>query len=200
MRKNNSSLLFALVLLGFFIYKTFFSSIERSAGILVPEKPSQVNFDQPRLVDKVGKYSIIAKADYQIKARVLGVENYWFDHGSILSPLDFALGWQEMSDTQNLKYLSINQYGRFYFYSWKGEAPIEPEEIILSSANVHLIPKNESILARLKKIKTGNIVNLKGYLVDVQGPNQFKWQSSMVRTDKGNGACELLYVTDLNYY
>ncbi len=200
MRKSNSTFLFAFILFTFFIYKTFFNSIERPPGMLIKSMPIQKNLEEKMKIDSIDGYHIFAKSEYEIKARVLGVENYWLDGGSKVSPLDFALGWHEMSDSSVLKYLSINQYGRFYFYSWKGDPPIDEGEIVEASANVHLIPKNIEILNRLKKIKTGHIVTLKGFLVDVTNPNGFSWKSSMTRTDTGNGACELLYVTEINYY
>jgi len=46
-------------------------------------------------------------------------------------------------------------------------------------------------------VRTGQIVALSGYLVRVQGPDGWHWNSSMTRSDSGNGACELVWVQDL---
>jgi len=38
---------------------------------------------------------------------------------------------------------------------------------------------------------------MRGYLVNVTGPNGFNWNTSLRRDDTGNGACELFYVQAL---
>jgi len=51
----------------------------------------------------------------------------------------------------------------------------------------------------LKKIKNLNVndhIKLIGYLVKVNFDNG-TWESSLTRTDTGNGACEIMYVTDV---
>lgn len=67
----------------------------------------------------------------------------------------------------------------------------------MSSANMHLIPGNPNIDLRLRRLKPGHLVQIKGFLVNVTGPNGFLWRTSTLRTDTGNGACEIVWVTDL---
>lgn len=43
----------------------------------------------------------------------------------------------------------------------------------------------------------GQVVTLCGYLVRVQVPDGWHWNSSMTRSDSGNGACELAWVKDI---
>ena len=45
---------------------------------------------------------------------------------------------------------------------------------------------------------SGQIVTISGYLVDISGPDGFVWNTSMTRSDKGNGACEIVYVEALD--
>jgi len=40
-------------------------------------------------------------------------------------------------------------------------------------------------------------VQLSGYLVDAQGPDNFRWGTSLTRNDTGDGACELFLVESL---
>jgi hypothetical protein len=42
------------------------------------------------------------------------------------------------------------------------------------------------------------VVALTGYLVEVRGPDGFRWRSSLTREDTGNGACELVWVEKLD--
>ena len=49
----------------------------------------------------------------------------------------------------------------------------------------------------LKNIRQGDIVTLKGYLVRVEAKDGWRWKSSLTREDTGGGACELIFVEDL---
>jgi hypothetical protein len=136
-------------------------------------------------------------AYFGLEARVLSKRLYHNDAGSAISPVDLALGWGRMSDTTVIRKLNIRQSDRFYFYSWSQNPPIPMGEIVASSANMHLIPANENIRVRLERLKPGNLVHIKGFLVNVTGPNGFYWNTSTVRHDTGNGACEIVWVADL---
>jgi hypothetical protein len=141
-------------------------------------------------------YRITALAEFELQARVLAREDYRFDAGADLSPVDLALGWGRMSDESVLEHIKIAQGGRFYFW-YVNRFPIPRREIETHSANMHLIPGDETVAYRLKQIREGEVVAVRGYLVSVQGQNGFTWRSSLSRGDTGNGACELIWVEDL---
>jgi hypothetical protein len=61
-----------------------------------------------------------------------------------------------------------------------------------------MIPATTDLEGRLKKLRPGQIVTASGYLVDVRGPGGFAWNTSLSRTDTGNGACELFWVEALD--
>ena len=48
----------------------------------------------------------------------------------------------------------------------------------------------------MSKIDKNQNVYIKGYLVKVTKEN-YKWTSSMTRNDRGAGACELIWVTEI---
>jgi hypothetical protein len=129
-----------------------------------------------------------------VEARVLSKRSYRHDQGAAISPVDLALGWGRMSDTKVIDKLGIRQHDRFYFYSWPDLPPIDPGEIVVSSANMHMVPSSQLLAKELKRLKAGNLVRLEGYLVNVTGPEGFYWHTSTTRTDSGNGACELVWV------
>jgi hypothetical protein len=99
-----------------------------------------------------------------------------------------------MSDQAVLDHLNISQGNRFYFYEWRNTPPIPEKEIIDHSSNNHLIAADSSIARVISDLYPGEIVTLKGYLVNISKPNGFHWNTSLSRTDTGNGACEVFYV------
>ncbi|GIW33601.1 hypothetical protein [Meiothermus sp.] len=173
-------------------------SIARPPGVLAPQAPYQAPlnpWNEVRL-EKPG-YQFRPVAYFELEARVLSKRLYRYDAAAAISPVDLALGWGRMSDIAVISKLNIRQSDRFYFYAWSQEPPIPPGEIVVSSANMHLIPANDNIRERLERVKPGNLVKIKGYLVNVSGPDGFFWKTSTIRHDTGNGACEIVWVADL---
>lgn len=165
-------------------------------GVLAPQAPLQRPLaGAPPVLQKAG-YRIEPLARFALEARVLGVERYRFDRGAGLAPVDLALGWGRMSDTAVLNSVDVSQSGRFYYWRVQ-EFPIPRREIETSSANMHMVPADESIAKRLKSVHRGDIVALNGYLIEAHGPDGFDWKSSLTRNDTGNGACELVWVDRL---
>lgn len=65
-------------------------------------------------------------------------------------------------------------------------------------SNNHLITDNKKVAQKIKKIEIGDQIYLKGALVKYGfPPNQTIRGSSTTRTDRGNGACETVFVEDL---
>jgi hypothetical protein len=169
--------------------------IGRPGGVLVTEEPVQRQVATSLSRQRNG-YQIALLASFDIRARVIGAERYRFDRGATLSPVDLALGWGPMSDSDVLKQLSVSQGGRFY--SWRAKSYPVPRTVIEThSANMHMIPANDDIERRLKSIRAGNLVRIKGYLVEVINKDGFRWQSSLTRSDTGAGSCELVWVESL---
>ncbi len=170
--------------------------VRHGPGMVAPHLPSQTAIKNPTLVELDG-YQITPLADFEIEARVLGRERYYFDSSAALSPVDLALGWGPMSDERVLDELEISQSGRFYH--WRATTlPIPMTMISRHSANMHLIPGNTTVEGLLKgRIRPGQVVQLKGYLVAIAGPNGWNWRSSLTRDDTGGGACEVILVNDM---
>ncbi|MBS1971183.1 MAG: hypothetical protein JSU04_12795 [Bdellovibrionales bacterium] len=164
-------------------------------GVLVSESPVQKDISEKPI--KYKNVVLDPLAEYSIKARVLSTEHYWIDKLAHVVPIDVALGWGVMSDTKVIESLNIWQEGRFYFYSWRGDPPAEPRLITQSSANMHLIPSTEYVEQEIKKLRRGQLVELKGFLVRINFPDGSDAKSSLAREDSGAGACEIMWVQSI---
>ena len=182
------------LLLGVYVWSG--REISRPAGVLVAEEPVQREVSTTRTAEKAG-HRIAFLASFDVRARVLATERYWFDRGAALAPVDLALGWGAMSNSEVLRQLTIFQGGRFYNW-WAKTLPIARDLIETQSANMHMIPANGDVERRLKGLRAGNLVRIRGFLVEVTDRNGFRWKSSLTRNDTGGGACELVWVESLD--
>lgn len=178
----------------FFAWKHFYyigDAPELGPGAIAGGTPYQNPTDERSF--RKGDYTYYPRASFEVEARVLSASRYYFDQEARISPIDLALGWGQMSDEAIINQFDIWQEKRWY--EWEADnLPIPKYEVINNSANMHLIPDNEVIAEEFKKIRNGDLVDIKGYLVDVKKNTGWKWKTSMVRSDQGAGACEIIYV------
>lgn len=196
---NLRSVALVALALGLLAWAWSTRTITHPPGVLVPDEPVQSPPDGTKKPWVHEGMLFTALAEFDVRGRILGTERYRVDASAFLSPVDFALGWGRMSDTSVIEKLSISQYGRFYYYGWRGGPPIPPGEIVRSSSNMHLIPSTPSIRRALLRAKTGQVVRLQGQLVKVEGKDGWLWKSSLSRTDTGAGACEVIWVEDVEF-
>lgn len=163
-------------------------------GVVAAAEPQQAETASDVFAFK--GYTLQPLQDFSIEARVLGRETYRSDREADLAPVDLALGWGPMSDSAVLDKVKISQTGRFYF--WRvDEFPIPRQDIERSSANMHMIPADGTIERRLKDVRPGQVVRIQGWLVEARSGDGWRWRSSLTRHDTGAGACELIFVRDL---
>jgi hypothetical protein len=170
--------------------------IKYPAGVLIPLDPQQTATSDSPIA--YGNFQLTPLAHFAIDARVLHRKIYRWDKQASLVPVDLALGWGPMSDQSVLDQVSITQSMRFYWFEYKMPPPISKDEIISHSTNLHVIPATPAIAAQCKSVRVGALVHLSGDLVEAAGPGIGTWRSSLSRTDTGNGACELMLVTDFS--
>jgi hypothetical protein len=165
-------------------------------GVLAESEPLQINLADGEKV-KMGRWTLTARATYQVTARVLAREHYHFDSLADLVPEDLALGWGPMSDNRVLKTMQITQGNRFYYWRSSAATPIARDVIISHSANTHVIPADSVVAHQLARLRPGEVVTLKGELVDGQRKDGGWIRTSLVRNDTGAGACEVMLVTEV---
>jgi hypothetical protein len=164
-------------------------------GVLAQGEPQQTLIPERRL--QMGRWSLTVRATYQLTARVLARESYHFDVMSDLVPEDLALGWGPMSDNSVLHTIDISQSNRFYYWRASAATQLAREAIISHSANTHVIPQTPAIARALAHLRPGEVVTLSGELVDAVRDDGRALKTSLVRTDTGAGACEVMLVTDV---
>ena len=186
-------IIFLIILFGVGIYYHHTSKpVIQAAGVLAPNVPVQTPVENiPPFVRNA--YQITPIANFALKARVLGAKRYFFGRNADLSPVDLALGWGPMSDSAVLERIDISQSNRFYHW-YVREFPIPRHDIERNSANMHMIPANETIAKRLAQVREGQIIALKGYLINIRAEDGWHWYSSTTRNDTGFGACEVIWV------
>jgi hypothetical protein len=162
-------------------------------GTLAPDDPVQTDIDRAAPV-RHGRWLLTPRASYDITARILGREDYRFDRLADLVPEDLALGWGPMSDNHVLAAFDISQGARFYSWRPRGPLPIAREDVIVHSANTHLIPADARIRSELGRLRVGQVVHLSGTLVDAARDDGAWLRTSLTRTDSGAGACEVMLV------
>jgi hypothetical protein len=161
-------------------------------GILVTEDPRQRNLDTGAFIEH-GAWRLKPRAEFAATVRILHREDYSLDELAELVPTDFAVGWGPMSDSAVLADVEITQGNRFYY--WRTQHwPIARADIEAHSANWHVIPENDLVRASLDRARVGSLVEFRGQLVDVEG-RAGRRTTSLVRTDTGAGACEILLAT-----
>ena len=186
-----------LVLLAGLAYRDWsLREIEYPPGVLVSEVPTQVNVRGLASVTMDG-YELTPRAKFEIRARVLSRKDYSWGTEADLSPVDLALGWGVMSDQAVLDRIEISQGSRWYYTRYELPAPISDKEITQNSGNMHMVPAQNRIRKKLKEVRVGDIVRLRGTLVDIDHPSGWYWRTSLSRDDTGGGSCERVYLEEI---
>jgi hypothetical protein len=165
------------------------------------EDPSQapLSFQEPVVVElKKGEVRLTPVAEYKIAALVVGRETYSYGWNAKVSPIDLALAWGKLADPESRKYVSYSQSNRWTSFKMKEGSPFDPAYVISHASNHHIIPSTRNLWYAIKTIKEKQKVVLEGFLVNIAGTYEGKpvwWNTSLSRTDSGDGACEILYVT-----
>lgn len=166
--------------------------VDRAPGVLAPDDPVQQELTGAAPL-RHQEYELTPRAAFSLEARVLSAERYRWDGGADLAPVDLALGWGPMSDSSMLERFKVTQGARFYTLYPQGDG-VDIALALRHSANMHLIPASDVVRRTLESARAGQVVSLRGQLVDAARPDGFTWRTSLTREDTGAGACELVYV------
>ena len=175
---------------------------------------SPINFLEPPSMQKQDPFafrlmrggydiSITQKAAYTVRGIVMGRENYYSGWNALISPADVALCWGQLADNGTYKRLKWSQGNRWYFWSAEDDFGYNNDFVAQHSSNNHIIPATSNLAKAVKGLKQGHVVEMTGHLVDVtavKNSENYRWNSSTSTTDRGDGSCEILYLTRLKVH
>lgn len=136
-------------------------------------------------------------ARYLITGRVLSARRYHSGLEAKVSSVDLALGWSLLADSTIDGQLNFTQNDRELFYQSTGLIPLTTDQIAANSSNNHIIAANDSVEDTVEGLQKDDVVTLSGYLVNVKYGDDWHWDTSVSRTDEGDGACEIMFVTEV---
>jgi hypothetical protein len=143
-----------------------------------------------------GEVRVLPRAAFEVSAVVAAAEPYSIDGGAFLSPVDLVMTWGRLPEEPYRGRVSYYQLTRYYF--WRtGDASLDLRYIATHSANMHMIPSTRNLGRALAHLGRGDKVRVSGLLVDVSTAAGFRWATSLSRDDTGPGACELVWVEEL---
>jgi hypothetical protein len=109
---------------------------------------------------------------------------------------DLCVLWGRNVETGVYKRMSFKNRDFTCFYRYPDE---ETRRLFTENAlsNNHILPADPLVADAVMKARTGDQVRFKGWLVSygIKGA-PYARRSSTARTDRGNGACEVVYVTE----
>lgn len=118
----------------------------------------------------------------------------WGDHVNVM---DLCVVWGSSATSGAYKSVRFHNSQWECHWSWRGEVPFRNDE----ASNNHVVTEKPEVAKALKSIRIGDQVRIKGWLVDYtivkDGRPQGTRVSSERRNDDGPGACEVIYVDEV---
>jgi hypothetical protein len=143
-----------------------------------------------------GGVTVRPRAAFDISALVASAEPYSLDDGAFAAPVDLVMTWGQLPEEPYRSRVSYQQMTRYYF--WRtADTGLDLRYIATHSANMHMIPADRNLARALAHVGSGDRVRVRGLLVDLETDRGFRWHTSLTREDTGPGACELVWVEEL---
>ena len=178
------------------------------ADILAPlkENPIQSADGVPEPFEATRKnvtYTVTPLASYELWGLIVSYHHsasfvdishkQWNDH---LNTKDIGVIWGRNVETGVYKRMTFRNRDFTCYFSYPDR---ETGELFVESAlsNNHLLPADALVGDAVLKARPGDQVHFKGWLVSygIQGA-PYARRSSLSRLDRGNGACEVVYVNE----
>lgn len=197
----------AIALVAFSLYQPALPAPEQIEDNIPTHEPIQTLLESPEPIKiELGQYtySIEPMYDYQIEGLVVTqydsryiLDFYHQDDPANLK--DICLVWGDNAASGVYQYIKFWSGQFTCYYRWRGHLPtrFNPSQM----SNNHLIPANDQVKHAIRSVHRGDQIRLKGYLanyqVDKKGQTVFTRETSTTRQDTRGGACEIVYVTEV---
>ncbi|AMM26081.1 hypothetical protein [Variovorax sp. PAMC 28711] len=173
----------------------------------VQTDPLQRAVGIPAFYAQAGKvdYSVAPVADYEITGLVVSRHDSdaWWDwiHAASndhLNVVDLCMVWGANAASGAYEKMSFSS-GQFVCYHQSRDMDALAPANVRALSNNHLLTDNPAIARRLRDVVVGDQVRLTGQLVSYSHNAGFAFTrgTSTTRDDTGNGACETLFVRDV---
>lgn len=154
-------------------------------------------------------YEVKPLYEYEMSALVVNKMDYTIlslSRTSSVFPVDLCVTWGNNLKSGAYRHPSVgfHQNFRFCFGDWSDSSGFRWHEV----SNNHLVIKDESLRKKALSINEGDQVRIRGKLVNVHVQSSdgslqkyesesSSWNSSTKLGDSGAGACEVIYVEDI---
>ncbi|MBU0506412.1 MAG: hypothetical protein ABII18_09060 [bacterium] len=193
-----------LLLYGYSYFKTEQLPSPKEIDAQLLEQPTQTQTDRQPFTMLFGdkEYVITPLYDYELTGLVVSysdLDKMWFNiyydrdpynrkDVCVIFGSNLARNYYQKVDYHS------GSWTCYYSYEFKDVPYFNHEEL----SNNHLITANEEISHQLNEVRSGDQIKVKGYLVNYSiNGEQGARTTSTTRTDKGQGACEVIYVEEL---
>jgi len=206
--KSTNQRLYALILLTAFL--TFFSAFKKNelsnASDILPqllEEPTQKEHRQQKSFsfEYMGfQYNVKTIADYELWGLVVshndidGISDRYHDETSV-DTKDLCVIWGDNLRTDDYQSASYRSGAWTCYFEYDGEVQFNHNQL----SNSHIITDIDNVRETLNHVEIGDQIHISGMLVSYQDERHpdFWRTSSTVRTDSGNGACEVIFTREV---
>jgi hypothetical protein len=171
----------------------------------IMEDPIQKDISSKKIIIKQidNEYTckIYPRASYKMTVKIKGINTINFtdpDWRKKLSKYDLGVVWGKLADKYYDEYIDYSQINRVLVYTCTSNIDLSLSYISTHLSNNHTIPANDNVLKGIASLKEDDICYIEGKLVDFEIFKDNKiiafMDTSLVRTDSGDGACETMYI------
>ena len=147
------------------------------------------------------RYALSPKAEYELYGLVVSSHDTdaWWDFyhehwGDYLNVKDLCVVWGPNLQPEILQAVSFSNTSFTCQARWRQPVPFSSAHF----SNNHLLTDNPAIQRALRRAARGDQLRIAGQLVEYSSGPDFARGTSLTRTDDGMGACETIFVTELD--
>jgi hypothetical protein len=169
----------------------------------IVDPPRQSKTEAQEFTARAGdqRYLIKPLYDYELDGMVVSMNHAgsWIDiyhdeWGDHLNLKDICVIWGDNVDTEIYREMDFKNTAWTCWASWpdRGLGQVFQQDQL---SNNHLLADDPAVQHAILAARPGDQVHFKGYLAEYRNPaNGFRRGTSTRRDDRGNGACETVYV------
>lgn len=189
-------ILLLLILIGAFLLWEQ-RPISHGDGVVAPEQPVLQKVGLSSNQFDLQHYKVKPRYRVQGELRMIAKKSYWFDDKKHISPYDFILGWDAMSDERVLSQINLPISNRNYKIDVI-QPPLSFGEMKNRMMFVHAIPSSEEVLEAMRQARPGSIISFKGFIVDIEDQSDWSWSSSIQGNTSRLDGSQILWIQEFN--